>query len=189
MRRRQEEGDHDGALTLSLRAYGPEVMGLLVAIHGDETSASDAFALFCERLWTSMPSFRWECSMRTWAYRIGRAASADVRRAQGRRGARHVPLSPSAADVADRIRTETLTFLRTESKTALQRLREELPADDRTLLVLRLDRQLSWRELATVFVDGTDHDVDREAARLRKRFQLVKDRLVKTAKARGIVKD
>jgi RNA polymerase sigma-70 factor (ECF subfamily) len=56
--------------------------------------------------------------------------------------------------------------------------------------VLRVDRQLDWREIAVV-MDATksglaEDDVTREAARLRKRFQLVKDRLRSLARERGI---
>lgn len=193
IQRLHDEGDHDAALTATLEAYGAEVMGLLYALHRDETQASDAFAVFCERLWTSLSSFRWQCSMRSWAYRIARAASVDQRRADGRRAARMVPLSEDASRIADRVRTTTLTYLRTERKTAIQRLREELPPDDQTLLVLRVDRELSWKELAAVFLDekGVEPEgaaLDRESARLRKRFQLVKKRLLETARARGIVK-
>ena len=56
---------------------------------------------------------------------------------------------------------------------------ENSPAD-RALLVLRVDRELSWTELAHVFLENTPHGaqrVPREAARLRKRFQLIKDQL------------
>jgi RNA polymerase sigma-70 factor (ECF subfamily) len=54
-----------------------------------------------------------------------------------------------------------------------------LPEMDRMLLILRVDRELSWRDLARVVLGGspTPVELEREAVRLRKRFQLVKERL------------
>ena len=68
-------------------------------------------------------------------------------------------------------------------------LRDHLPTDDQTLLILRVDRDLSWNEVALVMTyDGeapTDDRVKRESARLRKRFELVKDRLRTLAEEEG----
>jgi RNA polymerase sigma-70 factor (ECF subfamily) len=94
--------------------------------------------------------------------------------------------------VVQKVRTETTPFLRTESKTRLEALRDALPDEDRTLLVLRIDRNLAWNDLARIVgqEDGEapldDAAVAREAARLRKRFQLVKDRLRELAKREGL---
>jgi RNA polymerase sigma-70 factor (ECF subfamily) len=93
--------------------------------------------------------------------------------------------------VAIAVRTETLPFLRTQTKTRLQALRDELPEEDRMILVLRVDRRLEWTELGRVLA-GEDEPLDeaaavREAARLRKRFQLVKERLREMAKREGLI--
>ncbi len=92
------------------------------------------------------------------------------------------------------MRTQTKAFLRTENKTRLQELRDSLPEEDRMLLVLRVDRGLAWNDLARILSEGddgaetaglpglSDPSIAREAARLRKRFQLVKDRLREMAK-------
>jgi RNA polymerase sigma-70 factor, ECF subfamily len=186
------KGDYARAATETLKEYGPEVFGLLVALHRDRDEASDAFGDFTERLWTSLPAFAWKCSMRTWVYVIARSASTDLRRKAGRRNKRDVPLSnaPEVSRVAAQVRTRTLTLLRTENKTALMELRESLPEDDRMLLVLRVDRGLAWNELALVFVDAAEaadpEAVKRESARLRKRFQLVKERLLEMGRERGL---
>jgi RNA polymerase sigma-70 factor (ECF subfamily) len=178
-----DEGDFDGATTIALRSYGAEIYGFLVALSKSEADASDAFSLFSERLWRTLSKFEWQCSMRAWSYRLARNALVDVKRGQ-RRGA--VPLS-AVSEIADRVRTETATFLRTETRTELQRLRATLPEEDQELLVLRIDRDLSWQELARVFAGDSvmldDAELAREAARLRKRFQLVKDRFLALAKA------
>ena len=66
--------------------------------------------------------------------------------------------------------------------------RDSLPEDDRMLLVLRVDKQMSWNDLARVMhtdeSDPFDDDaLQREAAWLRKRFQLVKERLLEMKKS------
>jgi RNA polymerase sigma-70 factor, ECF subfamily len=92
-----------------------------------------------------------------------------------------VPLSqaPAVAEVAWQVRSGTHTFQQTEVKQRVRRLREALPEMDRMLLILRVDRELSWRDLARVVLGGspTPEELEREAVRLRKRFQLVKERL------------
>ena len=85
-------------------------------------------------------------------------------------------------------RTETQSFLRTEKRRRLDALRNNLSMEDRALLVLRVDRKLEWNELARILLESDEGAspetavLAREAARLRKRFQLVKERLRERAK-------
>lgn len=44
-------GDFEGAATLAIRGYGPEIFGFLAARLRDETSARDAFSMFTEDFW------------------------------------------------------------------------------------------------------------------------------------------
>jgi RNA polymerase sigma-70 factor (ECF subfamily) len=198
-----DKGDHAAAATAILRGYGPELLGFLSAVHHDETQAGDAFSDLSEAIWRSLPRFAWESSVRTWAYAVARNVSRTNRRNAARRN-RIVerPGDSFFQQVAQSVRTETLAFLRTEKKTRLQALRDALPQEDRMLLVLRVDRGLAWNELARILVeqqsgeetgeeaDATpidDATVVREAARLRKRFQLVKDRLRELARKEGLI--
>jgi RNA polymerase sigma-70 factor (ECF subfamily) len=132
--------------------------------------------------------------VRTWAYAIARNVSRTRRRDAARRERRGPRAGDSALEgVAQAVRTETMAFLRTEKRTRLQALRDTLPEEDRMLLVLRVDRQLAWNDLARVLHEGDgdapldDAAVTKEAARLRKRFQLVKDRLRELAKKEGLI--
>jgi len=185
-------GDLRRATEDALRAYGPEVYGLLLSLHRDEDGADEAFSLFAERLFVTMGKFAFRCSMRTWVYMLARRASRDVRRSGGTRGAR-VPLSEASGlpALVAHVRTDTISLFRKATVDAFARLRDELPEDDRTLLVLRVDREMEWDEVALVFlgdeVAPAANDVRREAARLRKRFQLVKGRLKALAEERGLV--
>jgi RNA polymerase sigma-70 factor (ECF subfamily) len=189
-----EARDWDAAATAILRGYGPEVFGFLVAVHRNEAAANDAFSDLAEAIWRSLPSFAWQSTVRTWTYAIAR----NVSRTRKRDAARHDRRAPRDGEsalegVAAKVRTETAAFLRTEKKTRLQALRDALPEEDRMLLVLRIDRGLAWNDLARVLHEGDEDAVlddaalAREAARLRKRFQLVKDRLRELAKKEGLL--
>jgi RNA polymerase sigma-70 factor (ECF subfamily) len=182
-----EKGDMDAAATMALRAYGGEIFGFLLAIQNDEALASDAFSLFSEGLWRSLPGFEWSATLRTWAYGIARNAARSARRDAARREKRGMRVGESALEhLVAAVRTETLSFLRTEKRTRLQALRDALDPEDRALLVLRVDRGLPWNDLARVLAEGSETldeaGATREAARLRKRFQLLKEKLREAAK-------
>src|SRR5262249_10901597 len=91
------------------------------------------------------------------------------------------------------VRTQTLSIYAQQNQDAIAKLREELPEEDRILLVLRVDRELEWIEIARVFLDApqdgdvSPEDLKRESARLRKRFQLVKENILTTARKRGLL--
>jgi RNA polymerase sigma-70 factor (ECF subfamily) len=189
-----EAGDHGRATEAAIRGYGPEILGFLAAMHRED--AEEMFSLFCEGVWRGLPTFERKCSFRTWAYAIARKVSLHYRRDAGRRAARNAPLPTGSAlsalsAVEQKVRTETLSFLRTERRTRLVELRDSLPRDDRTLLMLRVDRKLAWNELVEVLHDGAEplspEALKREAARLRKRFQLVKEKLYEMARREGLV--
>jgi RNA polymerase sigma-70 factor (ECF subfamily) len=189
-----ESGSYEGAATEVLRGYGSEIFGFLVAIHPSEADASDAFSELAEAIWRGLPRFAWESSVRTWAYAVARNITRTRKRNAARRDRRVVGGSDSVVqEVAERVRTQTKAFLRTENKTRLQALRDSLPEEDRMLLVLRVDRGLAWNELARILSEGDGSDAPddvalaKEAARLRKRFQLVKERLRELAKREGLL--
>ncbi len=186
-----EKGDTSGAATLALRAYGGEIFAFLLAVMRDETAAADAFSTFAEGLWRSLETFEWSASLRTWAYAIARNATRNAKRDAARKAKRRGDASTSVFEnVAQGVRTETLGFLRTEKRSKLDALRDALTPEDRALLVLRVDRGLAWNELARVLSEGEtprdDAAIARESARLRKRYQLLKDKLRELAKREGL---
>jgi RNA polymerase sigma-70 factor (ECF subfamily) len=188
-----ETGDKKRAATLLLEGYGREVFGFLVARLRDREAASDVFSQFTEDLWRGLEGFRWQCSARVWSYTLARHAASryidDVRRRRGR----NVPLSRAGplSEIAERIRTGTRAGAQTEARSRIAQLRESLPVDDQTLLILRVNRKLGWREIAQIMLrDGEspdDEELAKEAARLRKRYQLAKDKLRQMAVEQGLV--
>ncbi len=199
VRARCEAGDYDAAATLAIKGYGAELYGFLVVLHRDDEGASDVFSLVCENVWRGLPKFGWGSTLRTWAYTIARHASLRYRKRAERRGRGAVPMSEQISVLAAQVRTATAPFLKTEHKDAFTRLRETLPEEEQVLLVLRVDRELAWDDLARVLSERKycDNDTDevapdpatlkREAARLRKRFQLVKEKLLALGRREGLV--
>ena len=194
IRQHCDRGELQLGAAAAIRGYGPEVFGFLVAFHRGEEEAAEVFSEFTERLWRGLPGFAWECSFRTWAYAIARNASLSYRRDRRRRAALHVPL-PDGSDLSalgQKVRSETVSYLRTQRKTRVAALRDALPAEDQALLVLRVDKQLPWNDLVRVMhpEDGpplTDEIIAREGARLRKRFQLIKEKLYELGRREGLV--
>lgn len=190
IRARLEAGGARDAAAAAIELYGGEVLGFLHAVARDEDLASEAFSAFSEDLLRGLPGFRWDASLRTWAYALARNALHRLRRDPRRRARNNVPLSNPGADISaivDQVRTATLPFLRTSVKDELRRLREALDPDDHALLVLRIDRKMSWRDIARAIPGEETEEVDRRAATLRKRFERAKTMLRELATARGII--
>lgn len=181
-------GQRKQAVTLAVESYGPEVFSFLNVMLRDHSDASDAFAQACEDLWKSLPTFQGRASMKTWFYTLGRHAASRLRRSA--HAGRLVALS-EITDIADRVRSQTRPHLLTEVKTGFAAIRAALDEADRTLLALRVDRAMSWNDVARVMSDegddASDEAIARAAARLRKRFQAVKDTIRSRAVASGLI--
>jgi RNA polymerase sigma-70 factor (ECF subfamily) len=175
-----EAGETGAAATLALRELGPELLGFLSGVLGD-SDADEVFQTLSERLWRSLKGFQGRCSIRTWTYVLARHEIGRFRKGLRRYAERRVPIS-EIKDLLEAARTRTRSTIATNKERQLAALRDELPVEDRTLLILRVDRNLAWDDIALAFADTpeafSDEDRKREAARLRKRFQLIKQRLV-----------
>jgi RNA polymerase sigma-70 factor (ECF subfamily) len=193
IRRRVDAGDLAGATTVALRGYGPSILRFLLALHGGEAAASDVFSLFAEGVWRNIGAFDWQCTFRTWAFAVARRASLCYRRDEGRRAKRQLPLGDDSAlsAIEDQIRTETLSYLKTERRSRFAEIRDALPPDERALLILRIEQGLAWNDLAQAMHDGegelAGEALKREAARLRKRFQILKEKLLAIGRREGLM--
>lgn len=189
IRTRVQSGDLAGGATAAIDLYGGEVCGFLHAVARDDDLANEAFASFCEDLWKGLGAFRWEASLRTWSYALARNALHRLRRDPRRRPRNNIGLDDAreVLERAEQIRTATVQFMRTEVKDELRRLRDALDPDDHEILVLRIDRKMSWRDVARALPGETEETVDRRAATLRKRFERAKTLLRTLAAERGLL--
>jgi RNA polymerase sigma-70 factor (ECF subfamily) len=192
-----DRGELQSAASAAIRGYGPEIFGFLVAFHRHKDDASEAYAAFTERLWRGLPDFGWQCSFRTWAYAIARNTSLTYRRQARRRAEMYGPMPDGSqlSALEQPERSDTASYLKTQRKSRIAALRESLSCEDQELLVLRVDRRLPWNDLARVLLhpeDGAivpDDALKREAARLRKRFQTLKEQLHELGRREGLIDD
>jgi RNA polymerase sigma-70 factor (ECF subfamily) len=192
LRRSWAAGDAAKTATLWIEELGPEIRSFLAALPIPGVDPDDVFSHFCEQLWRSLPTLRWDCSARTWSYLLARA-SWQRALTQARRKS-SVPLSnvPEIARAVQQVRSSTAMFQRTEVKDRFRELREELAEDDRMVLVLRVDRGLDWSEAARVMagdVEMSAPELAKASARMRKQFQRIKDRIRTLAQERGLLPD
>jgi RNA polymerase sigma-70 factor (ECF subfamily) len=184
-----DAGNAAGAAQLIVETYGVEVFGYLMTLVKSEELAGEAFAVACEDMLKAVLRFRGESSVRTWVYTIVRHAAYREARGVKRRRAENIS---GLADVLQApMRTATATFRRTEVKDEFSKLRDALSPEERELLLLRVDRGLSWAEIAQIQQeDGASaEDLKREAARFRKQFERTKEKLRQLAEQAGLLQD
>jgi RNA polymerase sigma-70 factor (ECF subfamily) len=192
VRARCQAGDAGGAVELALRLYGTEVQRLLMTIVQREEVARDAYGRFCEDLWQGLSGFRWESSLRTWVYSVARNAAFREQRGPARRLAR---MGDNTIDQlrGPEPRSMTQPWLRTEVKSGFARLRERLETDERMILLLRVDQQMSWEDVARILdpeeAGSGPEGLKRKSAAVRKQFQRIKERLREMAEQEGLIED
>jgi RNA polymerase sigma-70 factor, ECF subfamily len=186
------EGTPDAAAELTIDRLGPSIHSYLrTMLHDDD--ALDALSEFRVAVWQALPRFRWECSLRSWAYRLANHAAARIWRRPHRRREEPLPSSaasrlpgPGGSSVASSGRHAGLAFLRAQ-----------LPLEDQQLLTLRVDRELEWEEVAVALAsdDGADPAPGRggsdghraSSAALRKRYERLTRRLEQMAREQGLL--
>jgi RNA polymerase sigma-70 factor (ECF subfamily) len=180
-----DRGEIDRATEQTIRIYGPELIGWLCSIFPVEADAHDAFSRMSEELWRSFQRFDGRCSVRTWCYMLARYSASYVRARP--RNQREVLVSqlPSLVGAVAHVWGTTYRAER-HVENVYAEIRGQLDEDEQTLLVLRVDRNLAWRDIAIVLL-GEEADADavgRKAAALRKQFERVKQRLRELAAVR-----
>jgi DNA-directed RNA polymerase specialized sigma24 family protein len=185
------EGDFQAAATIALEGYGPEIRSFLLAkFRGDEYSSDNVYGDFALDLWRGLPRFRWQVSLQAWCYRLARHASIRFWRSPQNRPSVRDPLSqaPLPEDLIERTGVRTLHVAQLSDE--FTRLRERLNPDDKDLLILRVDRELSWPDIAHALLEpGNDPDdvwLKKREAALRQRFADVKRRLKRLARDAGL---
>jgi len=174
--------DGPAAATAAIQELGPPVLRYLRSLLRDEDDASDAFSVFAENVWRGLPTWRGEGSLKAWAFRLAWNGAMNLKNEAWRRRGRRF-FSGEASALAEEIRTRSHVKVERQ-RSALDKLRESLDAEEISLLTLRIDQKLSWADIA----DVTATDGQRvEPAALMKRFERLKGRLAKMAKEQGLL--
>lgn len=178
IRARCERGDLDGAVTVALETYGPQLFGFLWGLARDRAHAEDVFSATCERIWRGLSRFRWDSTFRVWAYRIARNEFLRSTR-ETQLARRTIPLTElsTAQSILARVRTTTPFHEQSDVRDRYAAIRAQLDDDDLMLLGLRIENQLAWGDIAKVMAAGEDAVDAKELAALRKRFERLKVKL------------
>ncbi len=181
-------GQSREAFTLLVDAYGPEILGYLSRVLKSEPDAREVWAETAARLWQGFARFEWRSSFRTWAYAVASNAFRRWLRAIATR--RERPLD-SELPISAHARTDTRPHQKSEVKAMIARLREQLSEEDNALLILRVDRDFAWNDIALTTFDGDPmidpRALEKRAAMLRKRFERIVDRLRRLAEREGLL--
>lgn len=189
IREAHQRGDLQEAVRLGLERYQVEVYSFLCARLRSEADAHDVYSQLTEDVWRGIAGFAWRSSFRTWLYTLARHAAVRFERAPVNQSGRRERLSQISDPVAVE-RSRTRPYQRTDIKDRFAALRERLTPDEQSLLVLRIDRGLSWEEVAEILYDGADTDeasMRRYSANVRQRFRQLKTRLQDWARAEGLL--
>ena len=179
-----DEGDAARAAQRALDVYGAEVFGFLTRVLDPVSAAREAYAQFGARVGDGIASCDRRIGLRVWSYAIARTALMAQREKAGSFSGRPPPAHlPEPTTTQPRRPTTAL-------RGALSRLRDALSPDDRDLIVLRVDRALSFGDLAVVFlgVGATSFERAHEELRLRARFAEVCRNVAREAALRGILR-
>lgn len=172
-----QRGEINQAAHLAIRQYGPGVLGWLFSIAANQAIAEDVFQVFCFDLWKGLSEFRWQSSLYTWIYRV--AWNSFYRFQQGERRFQHVPLSDICSQWAVEASSLHSKMQRQQLQDRLVALRQQLPEDLQSVLILRLDRDFSFLEVAEVLCLTEEN--------ARQKFHRAKTKLKELARKEGLL--
>ncbi len=192
IRRHHERGELKEAATAAIEGFGPEILGFLVAIVRDEHLAGEVFAQFCEDLWNRLAGFRSEMSFRTWGYALA-CKAWRLHREPHFRKTMALSDAPEISSAEQRVGTMASPPRQSALEERAAQLRQSLDPEDQALLILHLDRAMSWREIGMVML-GPEESQDREAlsrkaAALQARYQRVTEELKRIALKSQLIRE
>jgi hypothetical protein len=166
------------AVEMVLSVHGAELFGFLVAVLHDQRQAANVYADASKAMERALGSATWTCSVRTFAYAIVRRELVRHRRLNP--GPRRERRLDSVSPQSTRPRRPVAV------STAVAELRRRLADEDRELLILRVDRQLDWEDIAISSLgwDATREALAQEAARVATRVREIRRQLAEAASAR-----
>jgi len=188
-----ENGEFAQVATLAIERYGQELLRYLMGMLRDEQEAEEIFAQTCLLIWNGIEKFQWRSEFRTWAFAIAHHTCARYLRKKDKFRLLRIEDVPNVSALVARVRTQTRPYLRSDMKSQISKLREQLTFEEQSLLCLRIDRKMSWQEVAEVSLAGEDTEcqdeqaLKREARSCRKRFERTKTKLKHLAEEAGLL--
>ena len=177
---------YEEAAEIAITEYGPGIFGMYMGVFHDEAAAQDAFQQFSVQLWQSLPSFQNRSAFFTWAFTIARRTISRSLNRPELRVEQRLPTLQERNLQARWARTSTAEWRNTATRNRFEAMCAELDPEERTLVMLRIDQEMSWKEIAVVIADDDEPldgaAVTRSASALRKRFERIKNKMRKAFK-------
>jgi RNA polymerase sigma-70 factor (ECF subfamily) len=175
---RAKAGDQ-AAFEALVRAYEKRVFALTLRLCGNPEDAREAAQDAFLAAWQGLAFFRGDASFSTWLYRLTANACTDLLRREQRHASAAGPSMDDEAlhlDLPASGETPHEAAERAELRQAIETGLQTLPAEFRTVLILRELHQLSYEEIAQV----TDVDLGTVKSRISRGRRLLRKFLVET---------
>ena len=179
-------------ITSALEIYGDSIRDRLKGRYKDVQLAEEVFSHFTIRLIECIDKFQAIGSLHAWLRTVADNVANDYDRKRKRnREQADETLDMTAGASLWSTRTATKPWKRTTAKDKLSEVRNQLSADEQRLLVLRVDRRLSWNDVANAWTPapGNEEEIKKLAGTLKKRFSRLQDKLKNEFRKAGMIKD
>lgn len=140
-----QSGDQE-AMTTLLKEWNDPVFGFLLRSLANRADAEDAAQETFVRVVKGLPRYRHEGKFRAWIFRIARNQAALSAKRRKRVGERETSMEPEVLDALAPREDDEVACL--EQAILLREEVEKLPELEREVVLLRLDEDLKFREIA-----------------------------------------
>jgi RNA polymerase sigma-70 factor, ECF subfamily len=181
------QGKFEEVAVIALRTYQAEVLRWLRNSVRDEVAAQEIWSICLENFWKILPAFRFEASIRNLLYRLARFATYGYFRGRQREQLAPESLldSHAAPDLA-----ETDERFTTEIRNELKQLCEGLTIKQRMILMLKVEQEMSWDDIARIMSKPGEllmgEAFRREVVNLRQQFSRLKQELARRLLRRSV---
>ena len=152
--RRVQHGDTD-AFEMLVAAYEKNVFNVALQMTGNREDAQDMAQEAFLKAYSSLSSFRGDSKFSSWLYRIVANVCLDFKRRQSRRPRSSLTVEDDEGesvelDIADESQSPETLLERKLTRDAVRRGLQELPPEQRQILLLREIQGLSYEEIGEV---------------------------------------
>ena len=149
--RRVQHGDVN-AFELLVAAYEKNVFNVALQMVGNREDAQDMAQEAFLKAYNSLSSFRGDSKFSSWLYRIVSNVCLDFKRRQGRRPSSSLTVEDDEGetlelDIADESQSPEALLERKLTREAVRRGLQELPDEQRQILLLREIQGMSYEEI------------------------------------------
>lgn len=139
------QGDRE-ALEKLVRRYASPLLTFIVRMIGDRHRAEELFQEVFLAVWTKRRQFKLKYAFRGWLFTIAaNRCRSDFRKKQIPTAPAHDPATTASGETAP-----STTAIATETASLVSTAVEQLPPQQRTVVVLRIWNGLSFREISEV---------------------------------------